>query len=148
MAATPRISTGAIVAVDTAQNGTYQSIGQVIDIDFEGETDIQPKDTQASTGQESVIPGFNTGSMTVAFFADYSDTEPATYKTHHELWKDWGAGTKNNYRISSSPGTSGAARRTFAGVIEEFERSWQLGQSIKHTLKVRISGTVTKDTVP
>lgn len=148
MPAAPRISTGAIFAVDTAQNGTYQSVGQFVDGDFEIEVDVQPKDTQASGGQESVLAGLKQATITVSFYADYSDADAATFKTHHELWKDWGNGVKNNYRLSSSPGTSGAARRTIGGVIEEFERSWELGQTVKHQIKVRSSGALVKDTVP
>lgn len=156
MAVSARISTGIKLECDRAGGTTYETVFATVDFNFAQRAPRQEKTAQLTTasaiGIRSFLPGLRERELSFSLRFDLADSQ--TGFTHQEMWADFVAGVKGNWRVTypptggtpTTPTYTGARTRVFKGVITGFHVRGGLGTVVTAELTLQMCGTVTEGT--
>lgn len=156
MAVTQRISSGAIIEADSNSGGsevaggfvvvgaaatTWGVVGGVRDIQAPIDVEMVDATEQLSGGGMAYIGGFLDFVVTIDVHLDAKETQGAAFWTHHQIWQDAWNGIRRGYRITYSPGTTGAIQLSCLFLADKYVRTRAVGQKIMGTFTLQGCGS-------
>jgi len=169
MAVTQRVSSGAILEADSNAGGSeiaggfvvvgaaatvFGVVASVVDVTPSLDLEMLDDTLQATGGGRAFLGGFLGFDLSFTLDWDQKETQGAAIWTPHQIWQDFWNGIRRAYRLTFSPGTTGAVRLACLFLVDKISRPRPVGQILRHTVDLvgcgsTVSGgPIVKDTKP